>query len=244
MTSFRKLLVLMMLSSASAFVAPARRALVPTLHMSSPEPEEPATIKFSQSTSDNTADGEDGNESSTEAATSTINERLMAELQEATDKEKFGARSDFGKKVGLTRKDKRSDEEMQAAIAEARNLNGVNPAVAVAGGLFGLAMAAGLWYATTSLGEFFSYHPFESDVYFVQRLTSVFRNVVMGLFSLASGFFGVTGLGILALGIRVAIGVAKGELDPTPIKKKPGQEIEMPDVWDLMTGGKKNKRGR
>lgn len=42
-------------------------------------------------------------------------------------------------------------------------------------------------------------------------------------------------------------GVFTGELDPTPVTK-PGrlkpEEIEIPNVWDLMMNKKPNKRGR
>ena len=65
----------------------------------------------------------------------------------------------------------------------------------------------------------------------------------MGLSSLASGFFGVIGIGIFLLGIRVAYGVVTGELDPTPIKQSKSEEIVLPDVWSLMTGKKPNRRG-
>ena len=43
----------------------------------------------------------------------------------------------------------------------------------------------------------------------------VARNLVVGISSLATGFTGVIGVGLLAMGIAVAIGVAKGELDPS-----------------------------
>jgi hypothetical protein len=179
----------------------------------------------------------------TEAATNTINERLMAELVQAENKEKYGKRSSMSKSMGMSPfGSMRSDEERQLAIDEARNLNGVNPAVAIVGGVFGVAVATGLWYGTTALGTFFALHPVETNVYFLLRVTSVFRNVVMGLSSLASGFFGVTGVGILALGIRVAYGVMTGELDPTPIKKRRGDELDIPNVWDLMMNKKPNQR--
>ncbi|CAB9527708.1 expressed unknown protein [Seminavis robusta] len=181
-------------------------------------------------------------ESEEEAATGTINERLMAELQQAADKEKFGT-SKSGKRMNLPARPRKTPEEQEAALAEARNLNGVNPVVALGGGLFAFAVAAGLWYATNELGNFFALHPVETDVYFVQRLASVFRNVAMGLVSLASGFFGVTGMGIFLLGVRVAVGVAKGELDPTPIKKSKQQQSEMPNVWDLMMNKKPSRSG-
>lgn len=105
----------------------------------------------------------------------------------------------------------------QKSIEEARDLNGVNPLVCIGGAAFAWVCAGGLWLLTTYLGALFASHPLATDVYFVQRITQVFRKVVMGLSSLASGFFGVIGIGIFLLGIRVAYGVMTGELDPTPI---------------------------
>ena len=190
------------------------------------------------------AEDDETNKAEEKAVTGTINERLMAELQEAANKEKYGAKSSFGKKYGLSSfRSQKTEEEIQASIAEARDLNGVNPVVALLGGIFAFAVAGGLWYGTNVLGTFFALHPVETDVYFVQRLAAVFRNLVMGLVSLASGFFGVTGMGIFLLGVRVAVGVAKGELDPTPIKKKKSEELEMPNVWDLMMNKKPGRRG-
>lgn len=177
------------------------------------------------------------------AATGTVNERLMAELQQAADKEKYGGRSELTKKFSLDMfKSTKTDEERRVAIEEARNLNGVNPLVTGVASVVALAAAYGLWQATTSLGVFFALHPVESDWYVVQRSTAVFRNVAVGLVSLGAGFCGVTGLGILLLTGRVAVGVAKGELDPTPLPTKPGEEVEIPSVWDLMLNKKPNRR--
>ena len=179
------------------------------------------------------------------AATGTVNERLLQELEQAQQAEKYGTRSKVGKKMGLDSfQSQKTDEERQAALEQARNLNGVNPVVAITGSLFALAVAAALWTGTNALAEFFALHPIESDVYFVSRLSAVFRNVVMGLMALASGFFGVTGMGILLLGVRVAYGVMQGELDPTPLKKtkQEADALELPNVWDLMMNKKKRRK--
>jgi hypothetical protein len=177
------------------------------------------------------------------AATRTVNERLMAELEEQRKQETYGARSSIGKKMGLSAfKSSTTDQERDAAIQEARDLNGVNPLVAIGGSMFAMLMAAGLWRATQICAGFFATHPGTSDVYFIQRASSVFRNVVMGLMSLASGFFGVTGFGIFCLGLRVAFGVMRGELDPTPIKQKESVRTT-PNVLDLMMGKKPGRRG-
>jgi hypothetical protein len=178
------------------------------------------------------------------AATNTVNERLLAELQDATNKEKFGSKK--GKALSLVDgfgRPRKTDEEVRIAIEAARDLNGVNPIVTLLGSFFALGSAAVLWYATQQLGIFFLSHPVETDVYFVIRSTQVVRNIAMGLISLASGFFGVTGLGIFLLGVRVAFGVLTGELDPTPIKQNKAADLKMPNVWDLMMGKKPGRRG-
>jgi Protein of unknown function (DUF3082) len=191
---------------------------------------------------------------SSKAVTNTINERLMAELQQAQDKEKFGARSTTGKRLGLVDgfgRTRKSEDEIKAAIAEARDLNGVNPLVALIGGVFALIVASILWWSTTQVGTWLALHPPQTDVYFVQRAAQVFRNITMGMISLASGFFGVTGLGIFLLGVRVAYGVMTGELDPTPIKpsataaaaaKEKQDAVDIGRMMDLMTNNK--RRGR
>ena len=185
------------------------------------------------------------NERGTTAATNTINERLMAELQEAEETERFGAK---GKKMSLVDgygRTRKSDAEIKAAIAEARDLNGVNPWVAIVGSFFAFGVAAALWVGTNKLGGFFASHPPVTEVYFVQRTAQVFRNVVMGMISLASGFFGVTGLGIFGMGVRVAYGVMTGELDPTPIKNRsaPKKSVDMGSMMDLMMNKKPGRRG-
>lgn len=138
----------------------------------------------------------------------------------------------------------KSEEERRLSIEEARDLNGVNPLVCIGGAVFAWLCSGGLWVFTSYLGILFATHPVDTDVYFIQRTVGVFRNVVMGLSSLASGFFGVVGIGIFLLGVRVGYGVLVGELDPTPIKKKGDMEFEMPDVWGLMMGKNGKRRGK
>lgn len=182
------------------------------------------------------------------AATNTINERLLQELQQQQDTITKGPQSALGKKLGASFvRPRKSEEEIQASIEEARNLNGVNPVVALTASFVAMGIAYGLWTFTNYVGGVFVSHPLETDNYAIQRVASVFRNVVMGMFSLLSGFFGVTGFGVFLLGVRVAYGVVTGELDPTPIKKmKRGgleeDKVEVPNVWDFMTNKKPGRR--
>ena len=188
------------------------------------------------------ADG--GSGSGGGAATNTVNERLMSEIQASLNKEKYGSSTKTREYFKEFRSQK-SDVERQRSIDEARDLNGVNPLVCIGGAGFAWLCAGGLWWLTTFLGTLFALHPVNDDsIYFVQRMASVFRNVIVGLSSLASGFFGVVGVGIFLLGVRVAYGVMMGELDPTPIKRPKSEEIVMPDVWGLMMGKKPDRRGK
>lgn len=190
---------------------------------------------------------EDNSSEGATAATNTINERLMAELREAEETERFGSK---GKKMSMVDgygRARKSDEEIKAAIAEARDLNGVNPIVAIVGSLFAFAVAGALWVATNKLGAYFALNPPQTEVYFVQRTAQVFRNAVMGMISLASGFFGVTGLGIFSMGVRVGYGVMTGELDPTPIKSNSSasskETVDLGNMMDLMMNKKPGRRG-
>ena len=109
---------------------------------------------------------------------------------------------------------------------------------------------SGLWLLTQSFASYFALHPSDSDVYFVERVTLLSRNIIIGLSALASGFFGVTGIGILLLAIRVGYGVATGELDPTPIVSNQStttsddsMKVDMSNVWDMMMN-KSTKKGQ
>eukprot|EP00553_Chaetoceros_curvisetus_P012364 CAMPEP_0204635196 /NCGR_PEP_ID=MMETSP0717-20131115/31032_1 /ASSEMBLY_ACC=CAM_ASM_000666 /TAXON_ID=230516 /ORGANISM="Chaetoceros curvisetus" /LENGTH=227 /DNA_ID=CAMNT_0051653877 /DNA_START=212 /DNA_END=895 /DNA_ORIENTATION=+ len=186
-------------------------------------------------------------EENSTAKTNTVNERLMAELQAATDAER-GPKTKMGERFKNSfRYTEKTDEERELALEQARDLNGVNPTVTILASFFAFGMAFGLWTLTQFLAELFLTHPMSPDApYAFTRVASVFRNAIMGLTSLASGFSLVSGLGVFLLGVRVAYGVFTGELDPTPIKK-PGMksdDVELPNVWDLMMNKKPGRKSR
>ena len=201
-----------------------------------------STIEEIAAASERTAD-DDPEIDDTVAATNTVNARLQAELAAAAEAEKAGGKSKLSKRVREAFRSEKTDEERQRSIEEARDLNGVNPLVAGGSGLLAFGGSYAIWTATTFIAELFAKNPVETDFYTAQRLSVVFRNVIVGLFSLASGFFGVIGLGLVLLAGRVAYGVLTGELDPTPIRRKRGEEIAMPNVWDLMMNKKPGRRG-
>jgi hypothetical protein len=94
------------------------------------------------------------------------------------------------------------------------DLNGINPVTTIAFSVLPMGMSYGLIQLTTWLSEHFAIDQIDSPIYPIQRGAVVARNLVVGITSLATGFTGVVGLGLLAMGIAVAVGVAKGELDP------------------------------
>lgn len=99
-------------------------------------------------------------------------------------------------------------------VQKKEDLNGIQPAIPLVFSSVPALMAYGLWQASIYLATHFAIDFVDSEVYPVQRLAVVSRNIVVGLFTLASGFSGVISIGLFLLGIAVAIGVAKGELDP------------------------------
>ena len=95
------------------------------------------------------------------------------------------------------------------------DLNGINPATTL---LFSLLPAAASYVflqISNYLTANFATQLLSSELYPVQRIAVVVRNLVVGLTTLAGGFCGIIGVGLFALGVTVAVGVAKGELDPS-----------------------------
>ena len=94
------------------------------------------------------------------------------------------------------------------------DLNGINPVTTI---LFS-AFPAVVCYLLTTLASYltnnFAVQYLNSELYPVQRIAIVARNLVVGLVTLGGGFCGIIAVGLLVLGVTVAVGVAKGELDP------------------------------
>eukprot|EP00931_Biecheleriopsis_adriatica_P007532 TRINITY_DN108805_c0_g1_i1.p1 TRINITY_DN108805_c0_g1~~TRINITY_DN108805_c0_g1_i1.p1 ORF type:complete len:281 (-),score=56.63 TRINITY_DN108805_c0_g1_i1:46-888(-) len=126
-------------------------------------------------------------------------------------------------------------EDQKRIVQQDVDLNGVDPVACFFGALPVAGLSAGFWTFTGRAADWFVSHPVETDFYPAQRLGYVFQAAIVGLSSLAAGIFGFTALGIFLLGIRVAFGVATGELDP----KKQGQSSEKRStaetVFDVFT---------
>jgi hypothetical protein len=98
------------------------------------------------------------------------------------------------------------------------DLNGINPLVP----LFASVVPFGMAFLGYKLSSYFALKFavdfLSSDLYTVQRIAIVSRNVLVGLTTLATTFSFVIGVGLVILGLTVGVGVIKGELDPN---KKP-----------------------
>lgn len=94
------------------------------------------------------------------------------------------------------------------------DLNGINPVTTILFSAFPAVVSFLLANLSTFLAQNFAVQYLNSELYPVQRLAIVIRNLVVGLITLGGGFCGIIAVGLLALGVTVAVGVAKGELDP------------------------------
>lgn len=94
------------------------------------------------------------------------------------------------------------------------DLNGINPLFLVLGATSYGTFSYFAWQFTNVAAAFFAEHPMDTSFYFVARLSSLARVVVVGLGALGSGVTAIAGVGQAALAVKVAIGISKGELDP------------------------------
>lgn len=94
------------------------------------------------------------------------------------------------------------------------DLNGIPPLKPFLFSAVALCMCLLSWQAAVFLAQHFAVQLLNSDIYPLQRASVVSRNLLVGITTLAAGFSGVVGVGLLGLGAQVAWGVSRGELDP------------------------------
>ncbi|CAN0350625.1 unnamed protein product [Ascophyllum nodosum] len=129
----------------------------------------------------------------------TVNKRLLAQIEQQ------------GKGITIP------TEESKKIQRREEDLNGVNPFYAMLGAVVAGVMSFGSWKATVWLaGVYYSNPAPESDILAVARLTAFLKQAVVGMFALGTGVFGVNALGMGIMSGIVLVGVAKGELDPSP----------------------------
>jgi len=94
------------------------------------------------------------------------------------------------------------------------DLNGINPLTPLTFSVVPAAMCFIGWKSSNYMSQHFAVGFLNSEIYPIQRIAIVARNIIVGIFTLATGFSGVVCVGLILLGFTVAIGVIKGELDP------------------------------
>jgi Protein of unknown function (DUF3082) len=95
------------------------------------------------------------------------------------------------------------------------DLNGIPPLKPFQFSIVAAIMALVGWKLSNYLSAHFAVQFVTSDLYPVQRLAIVARNVIVGMTTMGTGFSFMISLGLFGLGVAVSIGVAKGELDPS-----------------------------
>jgi hypothetical protein len=123
----------------------------------------------------------------------------------------------------------RDAPQKNAFLQKKEDLNGIQPATPLLFSLFPALCCVAFWQLTTYMTNHFAINFITSDLYPVRRLASIARNFIVGFTTLASGFTGVVALGLFLLGVTVAVGVMKGELDPNNAKPK-GNEAPKDDL--------------
>ena len=95
------------------------------------------------------------------------------------------------------------------------DLNGINPFIPLLSSIIPFIFAYLGFQLSAYLTAHFAVSFLASDIYTLQRIAIVVRNIVVGISTLATAFSTIIGFGLLALGVTVGVGVIKGELDPT-----------------------------
>jgi len=94
------------------------------------------------------------------------------------------------------------------------DLNGINPISPLLFSIFPALMSYAGYMITNYFSLHFAVNFLNSEFYPIQRASIIARNVVVGMSMLATGFSGVISLGLFLLGVTVAVGVLRGELNP------------------------------
>ena len=149
----------------------------------------------------------------------TVNEELMEEIQALMPPEKPAPKE-----------------------AKPVDLNGIKPRDLLIGATTYFVVCYAAIQFMLGSADYFAAHPIATtDFYFVQRLSSLARVIVVGMAALGSGVTGIAALGQLALAVQIQVGISKGELDPDAprVLEEGRKQLELEKVFALMTGGGK-----
>mmetsp|Transcript_19420 Transcript_19420/g.59818 ORF Transcript_19420/g.59818 Transcript_19420/m.59818 type:complete len:194 (+) Transcript_19420:275-856(+) len=125
------------------------------------------------------------------AEVGTINDKLLAEIEAAKSQYRI--------------------EAPQEEERELVDVSDVNPVQSVLSGFAALAAAYVFWLGVSFAAESFAEHPVTSEFYPIQRISTIMRTVVLGLGTLLTGLTAFAGVGLLALGGKVGLGLGGDE---------------------------------
>lgn len=126
-------------------------------------------------------------------------------------------------------------DPMLGMKTEEQDLNGIKPRDLVVGAATYSAAAVVAWAFTNGVAVFFANKDFSESAYFVQRLSSVAKNVLVATGALGVGVSSIAAAGQLALAVRIWIGIANGELDPNAVRDDPKGRRKK-EKYEMMLG--------
>ena len=119
------------------------------------------------------------------------------------------------------------------------DLNGIKPRdLLIGAGTYAIVCFLAIQFTQASANFFNEHPPRETDFYFVQRFTGLARVVVVACGALGAGVTGIASVGQALLSVQVAIGIAKGELDPNAerVLPNPEKKLEIEKMFSMMSG--------
>lgn len=93
-----------------------------------------------------------------------------------------------------------------------QEMAGINPLSPLAGAAGAALMSTAAWQMLLATVNFAVMHPMDDRIYIVQRVAVVIRTTLVCLFALGSGISGLTSVGLVLVGLRLAYAHLSGEL--------------------------------
>lgn len=121
------------------------------------------------------------------------------------------------------------------------DLNGIKPRdLLIGAGTYAIVCFLAVQFTQASANFFNEHPPRETDFYFVQRFTGLARVVVVACGALGAGVTGIASAGQALLAVQVALGIAKGELDPNAerVLANPEKKLEIEKMFSMMSGAR------
>lgn len=94
-------------------------------------------------------------------------------------------------------------------------LSPTTPLKCISGSLLAGSLALLLYRLTTSIAQSFAAHPLETKSQIAISISIAVRTLVVGMSTLATGIFGITAIGLVALGIQLTLQRLSQPRDPS-----------------------------